>query len=187
MSVKTEKKIDLLYEEYKVASDRIEDYQKSHFRYYSGFLLFIVTIFTFYAKDGFRIVRIDLIPYPVLLISLLIYYHYHRTLVTQGYRKALEMEINKLLTSAILNFHATSDEFIISTKNNLSIALFSVLNFVLIVLLIIGCSFQQENKVNMSIQLFLTLGIVLLFLYSTYSVKSKVQKFVTMRMNSIHN
>ncbi len=174
--IKNDQVIDLLYKEYEIAGERIEDYQRSHFRYYSGILLFLIAIFTYFHGQGSNNFRLEYLPYPILFILLLIYYHYHRTLVIQSFRRVIGQEINKIMDQNILVFHLISDKYIISPKRNISIGLFSILNVFFFVFIIYYCSLDSESIINSVVQYILLIFQFSLYAYSTFIVHKKVEK-----------
>jgi hypothetical protein len=181
---KNDQVIDLLYKEYEIAGERIEDYQRSHFRYYSGILLFLIAIFTYFHGQGSKNFRIEFLPYPLLFISILIYYHYHRTLVIQAFRRIIGQEINKIVDQNILVFHLISDKYIISPRRNISIGIFSLLNVFFFMFIIYYCSKDSESNLNSILQFIILLFQLLLYIYSTYFVQTKVEKDIIKILNT---
>ncbi|MCC6816003.1 MAG: hypothetical protein IT267_06290 [Saprospiraceae bacterium] len=174
--IKTDQVIDLLYKEYEIAGDRIEDYQRSHFRYYSGILLFLIAIFTYFHGQGSKNISLEFLPYPLLFISILIYYHYHRTLVIQAFRRIIGQEVNKIMDQNILIFHLISDKYIISPKRNISIGIFSLLNVLFFAFIIYYCSKDSQSNLNSYLQYIILFFQISLYIYSTYFIQQKVER-----------
>lgn len=174
--------ITLLYEEYKAASQRIEEYQNKHLSFYNQVILIFSGIIIFTPKDTLDIMSLLYVfPYLFIILLMLIYYHYHRTLIVQGHRKFLEDTINLKMKNALhadgnpLLFGHLSEKFIINPKGaggNKSIYLFAVINLAAFIALILFCNLANSTWVHASIQLLILLFILYFWNKSTGSAQT---------------
>ena len=163
--------ITLLYEEYKAASQRIEEYQSKHLSFYNQVILIFSGIIIFTPKENLDIMSLLYVfPYLVIILLMLIYYHFHRTLIVQGHRKFLEDTINFKMKNTMhadgnpLLFGHLSEKFIISPKGsggNKSIYLFAVINLAGFIALILFSNLAKLTWEHAIIQFGLLVPILI--------------------------
>jgi membrane protein YdbS with pleckstrin-like domain len=171
--MKNEMLLNILYEEYKMASQRIEDYQNKHLSFFNGITFVSVGVISYITKDNPDFIKFTFIfPYFLILLLLLMHYHYRRTLVVQGHRKALEEKINFLINDANpLIFSKLSEKYIIEPKNNYSIIFFSLLVIIGFVFSLYFASFISNKFTHFYLQVFLLLIVLFFYIHSTYKIK----------------
>jgi hypothetical protein len=110
MEKKREMQFDCLREEYRMCSQRIDDFNSKLFSYFNTVLIVVGGYLTFIhgavKMEGMR----SFTPYLLFIALGLAGYQYRRTLILQGYRRYLEDEINKLLGKNTFNFGNLSKE-----------------------------------------------------------------------------
>ncbi len=171
--------IDLLFEEYKLSTQRIEDYQEKHLSFYKSILLVLTGLIFFYDNEKSKEIKeyLFVLPYILITLFMLIHYHYHRTLIVQGHRKALEEIINTKVGNGRfpLVFGKLSQRFIITPKGNPGIIVFTLLNLVGFIFLVRFCNPGATDQIHLWVQSGLALVIFFFFVQSTR--KAEKQSF----------
>lgn len=173
------KKLDLLIEEYKITTERIESFIKNHRDFYFHGLTIVFGILALF-KDFKEIFLI--LPLIVILYISIFMYNYQRTLTNQEYRIYLENKINDLMGEKLI-FYSELAYKKIEKKNRL--AKFNGLaSLFLLILSCIGafeyvCELEIFNVyfigsifiLNLVFLLFLIVGI-----YNIFKVTDNIRK-----------
>jgi hypothetical protein len=179
LKMNNEKKLDLLIEEYKITTERIESFIKNHRDFYFHGLTIVFGILALF-KDFKEIFLI--LPLIVILYISIFMYNYQRTLTNQEYRIYLENKINDLMGEKLI-FYSELAYKKIEKKNRL--AKFNGLaSLFLLILSCIGafeyvCELQIFNVyfigsifiLNLVFLLFLIVGI-----YNIFKVTDNIRK-----------
>lgn len=161
-------KLNVLLEEYKIVSDRIESFLKSQIYIFFYGLTIIFGLLGIF--QNYQEVLLAL-PIVILIYVGLFLYHYQRILISQTYKGEIEKKINDLFDEKLIFF--TELGFTKIEKRNKFIA-FNILSYSILVLISI-ISFityftGSNNSVN-EVFIYLTAAVLLiLFIYFVVAV-----------------
>jgi len=184
-----EKVIDLLYQEYQTASQRIEDYQNKHLSFFNGIVFVSVGVLSYMTKDNPDFAKyIFIFPYFLILLLLLMHYHYRRTLVVQGHRKVLEETINKLTNNTNpLLFSRLSEKYVFEPLNNWSVIFFSILVITGLFMSILFANKLSETDLHFYLQTVLLLIVFGFYIHSTFRIKRKSYRYSKKLLSNYFN
>jgi hypothetical protein len=113
-----------LIEEYKIVNIRIDEFVSRQTKIMNLYLVIIGGFLTFLIKIDEDSFILPLLPYILMLIMPTFLYHYHRTIILQGYRRHLEKNINIQFKIKPILYSITAKKFLL--RNNI----FSILNYI---------------------------------------------------------
>ncbi len=160
--MKDEKKLDILMEEYKIATERVESFIKVNSSFYWQGLAIVFGLLGIF-RD-YKEVLIGL-PFLITIYVGVVLYNYQRTLTNQVYKRYLEDKINKICGEKLLIYTELGYGKI--EKNNKFVK-FNYFSYTVLILTsiiaFISYFFKESNNFNDYFIFVITILLIILFI-----------------------
>lgn len=186
--LKIEKRIDVLMEEYKITTERVESFIQINNTFYWQGLAIVFGLLGFFKEN--REVLLAL-PFLIIIYVGIVLYNLQRTLYNQEYKIYLEKKINKICGEKLLIYTQLGyNKVEISNK----FVHFNYLSYAMLILasicIYIGYLFDKKNDFNLYFKFSITFLLILLiifFLIAIMDIPRKISKIKTQYIPELQN